>query len=148
MLSRGGVQKTLSPLSWVLLWAMMAHAVVSIIILIKGRKENKKSESRTYSKDNVSTLVQRVSGILLIVFTVLHVMGTIGVITPPKPVHAIVVPLFFALSLAHVAVSGSKPLISLGVGNAKVIKVVDILIKAICALTLIASVIGFYLYLC
>ena len=64
---------------------------------------------------------------------------------PPQIVHVIVPPLFFTLSLAHVAVSASKALITLGIGNAKFVRVADIAIKLLCCATLIADLIGFYL---
>jgi hypothetical protein len=66
--------------------------------------------------------------------------------TPPHIVHTLVPPIFFAVALAHTAVSTSKAFITLGIGNAGFIKVFDVIIKAICAATLIATVIGFYLY--
>ena len=97
---------------------------------------------------NISTKIQRIGGVLLIPFSVLHILGTVGVIQPPQVIHAIIPPLFFALCLAHVAISGSKALITLGIGKAKLIKIVDIAVKVLCAVTLIAGVIGFYLYLC
>ena len=81
----------------------------------------------------------------MIVFTVLHVLGATGAMQPPQFVHVIVPPIFFALSLAHVAVSASKALITLGIGNAKIVKITDIVIKLICCVTLIADVIGFYI---
>ena len=55
--------------------------------------------------------------------------------------------MFFITVLAHVSVSTSKALITLGVGNAKVVKIVDIVMRLLCAVTLIAGVIGFYLCL-
>jgi hypothetical protein len=50
--------------------------------------------------------------------------------------------------MAHIAVSVSKAFITLGIGNAKFIKGVDISTKAICAITLVADIVGFYLYVC
>ena len=49
---------------------------------------------------------------------------------------------------SHYAVSISKAFITLGIGDAKFIKTADIAIKAICATTLIADIIGFYLFVC
>jgi hypothetical protein len=77
----------------------------------------------------------------------LHVLGTVGVIQPPQAVHAILPPLFFTVALMHTAVSTSKAFITLGIGNVKTVKVIDITIKVICALTLVADIVGFYLYL-
>ena len=91
-------------------------------------------------------MVQRISGIVLIVFAALHVAGAAGFMTPPKIIHAILPPLFFVIAMVHVAVSTSKALITLGIGNTGVVKGVDIVIKVICAATIIAALIGFYLY--
>jgi hypothetical protein len=53
---------------------------------------------------------------------------------------------FFTVALAHTAVSTGKAFITLGLGSAKFVKAADIAVKVICAATLIASLIGFYLY--
>ena len=76
----------------------------------------------------------------------LHVLGVVGITNPPQLVHAILPPLFFAFSLMHVAVSVSKAFITLGIGNAKAIKAIDIAVKMLCAVTLVADIVGFYLY--
>ena len=96
---------------------------------------------------NASTIVQRISGVLLLVFSGLHIAGTVGYIQPPPIVHAIVPLVFFTIAMVHVGISTSKALITLGIGNAKFIKTVDIAIKVICAVTLIADIAGFCLYL-
>ena len=96
---------------------------------------------------NISTIIQRASGVALIMFTLLHVGGTMGYLQPPPAVHAILPPLFFAVSLMHTAISTSKAFITLGIGNAKIVKTVDIAVKVLCGVTLIADVVGFYLYL-
>ena len=145
MLSGCSIPKS-ATVSWVLFFLMMSHAVISIVLAIRGHKGAEKRKCNTYPKLNVPTNIQRASGMLLIVFTMLHVLGTVGVLQPPQVVHAILPPLFFALALMHVAVSGSKALITLGIGSAKMVKWIDILVKAICAATWIADVIGFYLY--
>jgi hypothetical protein len=129
----------------VLIGVTIAHALVSLILMVIAIKDKKEKKGRMYPKLNVPTMVQRISGVLLIIFTWLHVVGAVGVITPPPLVHAIVPPLFFALVLSHVAVSTSKALITLGIGNAKFIKAVDLVIRVICGVTLIAGVIGIYL---
>ena len=147
MLSQGSIAKT-TILSWVLFGLMMVHAILCIIFGIQAHRDEEKQKSNAYTQVNISTKIQRIGGLLLIPFSVLHILGTVGVIQPPQVIHAIIPPLFFALCLAHVAISGSKALITLGVGEAKLIKIVDIAVKVLCAVTLIASVIGFYLYLC
>ena len=145
MLSQGSFAKT-TVLSWVLFGLMMVHAILCIIFGIQAHKGADKNNA-TYNQVNLSTKIQRFGGLLLIPFTVLHILGTIGVMQPPQVIHAILPPLFFALCMVHVAISGSKALITLGIGNAKLIKIIDIAVKALCALTLIAGVAGFYLYL-
>lgn len=86
------------------------------------------------------------SGILMMIFIGIHIAGAKNHFQP-KMLHAVVHPLFFGVVLAHVAVSTSKSLITLGIGSAKVIKIVDIAIKILCRATFIAGVIGFYLCL-
>ena len=96
---------------------------------------------------NAPTIIQRISGVALIILTVLHIAGTVGILQPPRAVHAILPPLFFTVALMHTAISAGKAFITLGIGNAKVFKAIDITIKVICALTLVADVVGFYLFL-
>jgi hypothetical protein len=95
---------------------------------------------------NVSTIVQRITSVLMCLLLGLHIAGAANHFQP-KMLHAVFHPLFFATALVHVAVSTSKALITLGVGSAKLVKCVDILVKGICAATLVAGVIGFYLCL-
>ena len=147
MLSRGSISFAINKLPWVMLWLMAAHAVISIALAVLGHKGAEKREVKEYAKLNASTVFQRMSGILLILFTALHVLGTVGVLTPPPAVHAILPPLFFAFTLAHVAVSTSKAFITLGIGNAKFIKVADVFVKVLCGVTLVIDVAGFYLFL-
>ena len=61
--------------------------------------------------------------------------------------HAVLHPLFFAAALAHVSVSTSKALITLGIGNAKAVKIVDTVMKILCPAIFAAAVIGFYICL-
>ena len=149
MLSQGGIEKTTNILSWVLFGLMLLHAFISIdlVVSVYAETEERKHKYKHYPQMNGSTLIQRVSGMLLIVFTVLHVAGTMGYLTPPPVVHAILPPLFFTVALMHAAVSTSKALITLGIGNARLVKTVDIAMRAICIVTLVADVVGFYLYL-
>ena len=90
--------------------------------------------------------MQRASGILMILLLAVHILGANNYYKP-KALHAVLHPLFFAIVLAHVAVSVSKAMITLGIGNAKVIKTVNVIVKVICIATFIACVIGFYLCL-
>ena len=111
------------------------------------RKElQEKRKSRTYLQMNIPTYVQRVTGILMILLVGLHIAGAKNHFQP-KMLHAIVHPLFFAVALTHISVSVSMGMITLGIGNAQTVKIVDILLKVLCAATFIAAIIGFYLCL-
>ena len=82
----------------------------------------------------------------MILLLILHIVGAINHFQP-KILHAVLHPLFFAVVLSHVAVSGSKAMITLGIGSAKVVNATDVVIKVLCVATFVASVIGFYICL-
>ena len=146
MLSRGKVEQSAPFAPWILVGLVAAHAFISIYFAVEANMDGTKVKGKNYLKLNRVTIFQRASGIMLIVFTALHVAGVSGAMHTPHIVHTIVPPLFFAVALAHAAVSTDKAFITLGIGNARVIKVISVVIKLICAATLIASVAGFYLY--
>lgn len=146
MLSRGKVEQSAPFAPWILVGLVAAHAFISIYFAVEANMDGTKVKGKNYPKLNRVTIFQRASGIMLIVFTALHVAGVSGAMHTPHIVHTIVPPLFFAVALAHAAVSTDKAFITLGIGNARVIKVISVVIKLICAATLIASVVGFYLY--
>ena len=146
MLSGGSIALSPGIWPWILVGTMVIHAMISIDLAISAHADEQAHKGKSYPKMNVQTIVQRVSGVLMIVFAALHIAGAAGYMKPPKLVHSIVPPLFFTLVLSHIAVSASKALITLGIGNAKVFKVADIVIKVICGATLIAAITGFYLY--
>lgn len=146
MLSRGSIENHASFVPWILAGLMAIHAFISIYLVVSIYMEGEEGKYKSYPKINRAALFQRISGVLLILFTALHIAGTIGAIQPPHIVHTILPPLFFALSLAHAAVSADKAFITLGIGDAKSIKVVSIIIKLICGATFIAAVTGFYLH--
>lgn len=147
MISEGTIENGASFMSWILFGVMLAHAVVSIDIAISAHSETiEKRKCKSYPKLNAVTIFQRISGIVLIIFTALHVAGAAGFMTPPPIVHAIFPAVFFTIALIHLGVSTSKAFITLGIGNAKLVKVVDIAMKVICSVTLIAALSGFYLY--
>ena len=146
MISQGTIEKGATFMSWILFGLMLTHAVISIDLAISAHSETEKRKCKSYPKLNASTIVQRFSGIVLIVFAGLHVAGAAGFMMPPPVVHAIVPAVFFTIALMHLAVSFSKAFITLGIGNAKFVKAVDIVIKVICAATLITALTGFYLY--
>lgn len=146
MLLRAGIAKMSEYPSQILVVLMISHAIISIVLAFLGHKGAEKRKCNNYPKMNKQTYVQRISGILLILFIGLHIAGALNHFQP-KILHAILHPLFFIIALAHVAVSTSKAFITLGIGNAKSIKIIDIVIKIICVLTIIASIVGFYLCL-
>ena len=146
MIFRGTIEKGSTFAPWILFGLMLAHAVISIDLAISAHSETEKRKCKSYPKLNISTIVQRISGSLLIVFAGLHVAGAAGFMTPPPAVHAVVPAVFFTIALLHVAVSTAKAFITLGIGNATFVKAVDLIIKAVCAATLIAALTGFYLY--
>lgn len=146
MLSKGSVEQSAPVAPWILAGLVALHAFIGIYFAVSSHMDGEKRKVKSYPKMNRVTIFQRVSGILLIIFTVLHIAGAAGAMTPPHIVHTIFPPLFFTIALAHTAVSADKAFITLGIGNARFIKVLSIIIKVICTLTLIASIVGFYLY--
>lgn len=145
MLSGCSIEKSAGGMSMFMFVVMIVHAAVSIVLAVLGHKGAEKRKCNGYPKLNRATIIQRMSGVLLILLTVLHIAGAVGGLKLPKLVCAFLLPLFFTVVLTHVAVSVSKAFITLGIGNARTVKAIDIVMKAICALTLIADVIGFYL---
>lgn len=146
MLSKGNVEQSAPFAPWILAGLMAAHAFISIYFAISSHMDDEKIKCKSYPKMNRVTIFQRVSGILLIILTALHIAGASGAMHTPRIVHAIVPPVFFAFALAHAAFSTDRAFITLGIGNARFIKVVGIITKVICAATLVASVTGFYLF--
>ena len=147
MLSKGAVPMPPKVLPWVLTIMAGIHAILSVVIMITTHKGQQK-KGNSYPKLNRETIVQRITGVLMLLFTALHILGTVGIMQPPQFVHAVVPPLFFFIVLAHTAISTSKALITLGIGSWKFIRVATIAVKLVCATTLIADVVGFYLFVC
>ena len=145
MLSGESTAKPSGLIGWILMGLMLAHALISIDLALSAHGETENRKGKKYPKMNVSTIIQRASGMLMVPATALHIAGATGAMVPPPIVHVIVPPLFFSMVLTHIAVSTGKAFITLGIGNAKFIKVVDIVMKVICGATLIAGVIGIYL---
>lgn len=146
MLSRGSVAQSAPIVPWILVGLMAIHAFIGIYFAVCSLDDGEKRRVKSYPKMNGATIFQRASGLLLIVFTALHIAGASGAMQPPHIVHTIFPPLFFSVALAHTAVSTDKALITLGIGNVRVIKVVRLVVRVICAVTLVAAVVGFYLY--
>ena len=145
MLSGGRTVKPAGIMGWILTGLMLVHALISMDLVISAHAETGKIKVKHYPQMNISMILQRASGVLMVPAAGLHIAGATGVMVPPKMVHAIVPPLFFAIVLTHTALSTSKALITLGIGNAKFIKIAGIVIKVICGVTLIAGVVGIYL---
>ena len=146
ILSKGKIEQSAPIAPWILAGLMAAHAFICIYFAFEANMEGGKGKGKSYPKMNLTTVFQRVSGILLIVFTLLHIAGASGAMHTPHIVHTFVSPIFFTVALAHTAVSTEKALITLGIGTAKVVKAVGIIMKLICAASLIVAVSGFYLY--
>lgn len=146
MLTGRSFIKSAASIPWILFGLMMAHAIISIVLAFLGHKGAEKRKCNGYAKLNVGTNIQRFSGLLLIVLTVLHILGTVGILTPPDAVHKVLPPVFFAIVLMHAAISTGKAFITLGIGNAKFFKVADVAAKVICGLTLAIDIVGFYRY--
>ena len=147
MLTRGDMARSVIDMPYLLLAVMILHAVISIVVAINGHKGVEKRPTNAYPKLNRLTNIQRYSGLAMVLFTVIHMIGA-GNHFQSKIFNAIFQPLFFAIVLAHISVSASKAFITLGIGNARFVKCLDIVIKVVCVVTLIADIIGFYLYVC
>ena len=147
MLFEFSLHKPIKSFPWILIVLMVAHAIISIALAVRGHKGTEKRKYNGYPRQNRATYIQRSSGLALFFFTVLHIVSAKGLLQLPQLVRAVLPALFFAIALTHTAISTSKALIALGIGNAKLIKAADIAIKVICCITLIADVVGFYLYL-
>ena len=145
MLSGGSTTKPAGFWAWVLMGMVIIHALISIDLAVSAHAENENRKGKKYPKMNAATIIQRVSGVVMVPATGFHIAGATGVLVPPQMVHAIVPPLFFTIVLTHISVSASKALVTLGIGSAKLIKAVDLIMKLICGATLIAGVIGIYL---
>ena len=146
MLTRGGIAKTGGPTPLLLVVLMVLHAVLSLLMAVLAHKGTEKHTHKTYVKLNVKTMIQRMSGLAMLLLLALHIIGANNHFQP-KFFHAVAHPLFFAAVLAHTAVSGSKAFITLGVGNVSFVKILDKLLAVVCGVTFLAGVVGFYLCL-
>lgn len=154
MLSRGSIAKSADNMPMILACLVLVHALLSIAILVRDRRGAKiqalegqapKTQApKTYPKQNIPTYIQRISGVLMLVLLGFHIAGKVTSFQPAI-LHAIIQPVFFAAALAHISVSVSKSMITLGIGTAKIIKIIDIIMAVICGVILVAALIGFYL---
>ena len=146
MLSRYRIPVNVTVLPWVMTVLVAVHAILSIVMAVLGHKGAEKRKCNTYTKLNARTMIQRFSGILMILLLAIHLVGS-NTHFQPQMLHAVLHPIFFAVALVHFAVSASKAFITLGIGTAKLVKVVDVLMVILCGTIFVASVVGFYLCL-
>lgn len=131
---------------WMLVGLLATHAFISIYLVAATYMEEGKSKVKSYPKMNKTTVFQRASGVLLIIFIALHVAEASDAITPPHIIHLIMPQIFFIMALAHTCVSVDKAFITLGIGNVGFVKAIKVIVRVVCAVTLVASVVGYYLY--
>ena len=141
MILRGKITTLPKPIAMLLVIFVVIHIILSIVTLIIG-KDSK--NTKLYKKENIKTIIQRVFGVLIVLLLVPHIIGMQNHLTP-KILHSLIHPIFFLVVYGHTAISFSKALITLGIGSAKFIKVVDILMSILCVIIFIASIIGLYL---
>ena len=115
MLSRGSIAKSAESMPWVLVGLTGLHALLSLAMAVLAHKGREKQKYKTYAKLNVRTMVQRISSVLMLILLGVHIVGSANHFQP-KGFHAVVHPLFFAVALAHMAVSTSKSFITAGCG--------------------------------
>jgi large-conductance mechanosensitive channel len=144
MMLRGKITTLPKFLPLALIIFVVIHIILSIVTAILGSGGKKNPNSKMYKKENIKTMIQRVFGLLIIILLPPHIIG-MGNHLVPKVLHSIIHPLFFLVVYAHTAISFSKAFITLGIGNAKFIKIVDRLITILCMFIFIASIIGVYL---
>ena len=144
MMGRGLVPNLPKPMAFILMGAVIIHTILSVVTAILGSGGKSEIKGTMYKKENVQTLVQRIFGILMVLLLVPHIIG-MGNHLAPKGLHSIIHPIFFLAVCGHTGISASKAFITLGIGNAKTIKVIDIVARILCILIFIASIVGLYL---
>ena len=146
MLSRYRIPANVTVLPWVMTILVAVHAILSIAMAVLGHKGAEKRKCNTYTQLNARTMIQRYSGLLMILLLVVHIAGS-NTHFQPQLLHAVLHPIFFAIALIHFSVSASKAFVTLGIGNAKLVKAVDVLMVILCGTIFVACVVGFYLCL-
>ena len=66
---------------------VFAHAFISIYLAVAAHQDTEKRKVKTYTKMNRATIIQRATGVLMLLFVPLHVAGAAGFMQPPKIVH-------------------------------------------------------------
>ena len=82
-------------MSFLLTAVMAIHAVLSIIPAFLAKKDKPEYKVKEYPKMNIPTMVQRISGILMIPFTAIHILGAARITNTPDILQAILPPIFF-----------------------------------------------------
>lgn len=144
MLSAGTIQQSASKMPRILTVLVVIHAVLSIILVFRSRKGAAGQGYKAYPRENWKTYLQRITAVVMLLLLALHIIGAIRGLQP-KLLHGILHPVFFAAVLGHTAVSAGKALITLGIGNARVIRIVDVVMGILCAGIFLASVAGLYM---
>ncbi|MBR0270691.1 MAG: hypothetical protein IJQ68_01680 [Methanobrevibacter sp.] len=99
-----------------LFYPVAAHIIISLYLYFK----DKSGTLKKYADLNSDTLRQMISGIFIIIFAALHIVGySIGSVTDIDLYHFIVDTLLFASIAVHLNVSVPKFMISLGFLEAK-----------------------------
>lgn len=130
---------------------MLLHILISIIILIKNH--DAKPGPVKYPQNVYRVLIQRASGIVMILLLHAHISQMVIVLRelPMEPIgklrFCIINILFFASIFLHIAVSFSRPFISFGwMVNTATIKKTDktvSVLSIICFVVIVASLISF-----
>ena len=144
MMLRGLVPNLPKPIAFVLMGFVIVHTILSIVTAILGSGGKSEIKGTMYAKENIKTLVQRIFGGLMLLLLAPHILG-MGNRLAPKVLHSIIHPIFFLAVYGHTAISSSKAFITLGIGNAKTIKAIDIVASILCVTIFIASIVGLYL---
>lgn len=144
MILRGKITTLPKPIAMLLVIFVVIHIILSIVTLIIGKDRKNSKNTKLYKKENIKTIIQRVFGVLIVLLLVLHIIGMQNHLAP-KILHSLIHPIFFLVVYGHTAISFSKALITLGIGSAKFIKVVDILMFILCVIIFTVSIIGLYL---
>ena len=144
MMLRGKISTLPAPMARIMMVLVIVHIIISIVTAILGSGGKSEIKGTMYKKENVKTIVQRIFGGLILLLLVPHIIG-MGNRLAPKGLHSIIHPIFFLAVCGHTGISASKAFITLGIGNAKTIKVIDIIASILCILIFVASIIGLYL---
>ena len=128
-------------LSHVLVGLVALHAILSIVTAILGSGKKTNKQEKFYKKENIKTLLQRMTGMLMVVLLFAHIFGMKKWLVPHL-LHTIIHPIFFLVVYVHTAISCSKACITLGIGNAKTIRIIDVVISIFFALLFVVSVVG------